>query len=160
MSITFRKIEEKDNKALAGLIRNVFEEFNIEKIGTVYSDPTTDHLSEVFKNPKAAYWLAEEDGVLLGGCGIFPTEGLPDGCVELVKFYLSPASRGKGIGKKLMEKSIESAQQLGYNEVYLESFPELSTAIGLYEKAGFKALSGPLGNSGHFACNVWMLLVL
>ncbi|WP_131535824.1 GNAT family N-acetyltransferase [Pedobacter nototheniae] len=160
MAITFRKIEERDNKALAGLIRTVFEEFNIEKVGTVYSDPTTDYLSIVFQNPQSAYWLAEEDGILLGGCGIYPTEGLPDGCVELVKFYLSSASRGKGIGKELMQKSIESAQQLGYNEVYLESFPELSTAIGMYEKAGFKALSGPLGNSGHFACNVWMLLVL
>lgn len=160
MAITFRKIEERDNKALAGLIRTVFEEFNIEKVGTVYSDPTTDYLSIVFQNPQSAYWLAEEDGILLGGCGIYPTEGLPDGCVELVKFYLSSASRGKGIGKELMQKSIESAQQLGYNKVYLESFPELSTAIGMYEKAGFKALSGPLGNSGHFACNVWMLLVL
>lgn len=160
MAITFRKIEERDNKALAALIRTVFEEFNIEKVGTVYSDPTTDFLSVVFQNPQSAYWLAEEDGVLLGGCGIYPTEGLPDGCVELVKFYLSSASRGKGIGKALMQKSIESAQQLGYNEIYLESFPELSTAIGMYEKAGFKALSGPLGNSGHFACNVWMLLEL
>ncbi|MCZ4244605.1 GNAT family N-acetyltransferase [Pedobacter punctiformis] len=160
MAIIFRNIEERDDKALAALIRDVFEEFKIEKQGTVYSDPTTDHLSKVFQNSQSAYWLAEEDGVLLGGCGIYPTEGLPEGCVELVKFYLSPNSRGKGIGKKLMEKSIESAQQLGYNEIYLESFPELSTAIGIYEKVGFKTLSGPLGNSGHFACNVWMLLVL
>lgn len=60
----------------------------------------------------------------------------------------------------LMEKSIESAQHFGYNEIYLESFPELTRAIAMYEKAGFKKLAAPLGNSGHFACNVWMLLVL
>lgn len=160
MSINFRKIEEKDNQDLANLIRVIFREFKIDKPGTVYTDPTTDHLSEVFKKDGSVYWLAEEDGVLLGGCGIFPTEGLPDGCVELVKFYLSAAARGKGIGKALMQKSIESAQHFGYNEVYLESFPELHTAIGMYEKAGFKRLDGALGNSGHFACNVWMLLIL
>ena len=120
----------------------------------------SDHLYEVFKQEGSDYWLAEEDGVILGGCGIYPTDGLPDGCVELVKFYLSADARGKGIGKILMQKSIESAQHYGYNEVYLESFPELSTAIGMYEKAGFKKLDHALGNSGHFACNIWMLLVL
>ncbi|MCZ4221975.1 GNAT family N-acetyltransferase [Pedobacter rhodius] len=160
MSLVIRKIEESDDKKLAELIRVVFREFKIDKPGTVYTDPTTDHLSAVFKQDGSAYWLAEEDGVLLGGCGIYPTDGLPEGCVELVKFYLSAASRGKGIGKLLMQKSIASAQHFGYNEIYLESFPELSTAIGMYEKAGFKKLGAPLGNSGHFACNVWMLLVL
>ncbi|RNL54191.1 GNAT family N-acetyltransferase [Pedobacter jejuensis] len=160
MGLLIRKIEKRDNQELAELIRVVFREFKIDKPGTVYTDPTTDDLFEVFEKEGSAYWLAEEDGVLLGGCGIYPTDGLPDGCVELVKFYLSAAARGKGIGKMLMQKSIESAQQFGYNEMYLESFPELATAIGMYEKAGFKKLESPLGNSGHFACNVWMLLVL
>ncbi|WP_316759484.1 GNAT family N-acetyltransferase [Pedobacter aquatilis] len=160
MAIKIRKIEESDNKELATLIRVIFREFKIDKPGTVYTDPTTDHLYDVFKQEGSDYWLAEEDGVILGGCGIYPTDGLPDGCVELVKFYLSADARGKGIGKILMQKSIESAQHYGYNEVYLESFPELSTAIGMYEKAGFKKLDHALGNSGHFACNIWMLLVL
>ena len=160
MAIKIRKIEQSDNKDLATLIRVIFREFKIDKPGTVYTDPTTDHLYEVFKQEGSDYWLAEEDGVILGGCGIYPTDGLPDGCVEVVKFYLSADARGKGIGKILMQKSIESAQHYGYNEVYLESFPELSTAIGMYEKAGFKKLDHALGNSGHFACNIWMLLVL
>ena len=160
MAINLREINKGDNAALAELIRVVFREFKIDKPGTVYTDPTTDSLYEVFQQPGSAYWLAEEDGILLGGCGIYPTDGLPEGCVELVKFYLSASSRGKGLGKLLMQKSIASAQHFGYNEIYLESFPELSTAIGMYEKAGFKKLSAPLGNSGHFACNVWMLLVL
>jgi len=160
MSIQIRAIEPKDNTVIAELIRVIFREYKIDKPGTVYTDPTTDALYELFEKEGAVYWLAEEDGVILGGCGIYPTDGLPDGCVELVKFYVSADARGKGIGKLLMQKSIESAQHFGYNEVYLESFPELNTAIGMYEKTGFKNLTGPLGNSGHFACNVWMLLVL
>ena len=160
MAITYREIREKDNQELAEVIRTILREFKIDKPGTVYTDPTTDHLSEVFKTEQSAYWIAEEDDKIIGGCGIFPTSGLPEGCVELVKLYTSAAARGKGVGKMLMQKSIESAQQFGYNEIYLESFPELTTAIGMYEKAGFKKLSAALGNSGHFACNVWMLLVL
>ncbi|TCD11228.1 GNAT family N-acetyltransferase [Pedobacter frigidisoli] len=160
MAITYRKIEEKDNTELAEVIRTILREFKIDKPGTVYTDPTTDHLFNVFTAKQSDYWVAEEDGLLIGGCGIYPTSGLPDGCVELVKLYTSAAARGKGVGKMLMQKSIESAQHFGYNEVYLESFPELKTAISMYEKVGFKKLSAPLGNSGHFACNVWMLLVL
>jgi len=160
MAITYRVINEKDNQELAEVIRTVLREFKIDKPGTVYTDPTTDHLSSVFKTEKSAYWIAEEGGKIIGGCGIYPTSGLPAGCVELVKLYTSAAARGKGVGKMLMQKSIESAQGFGYNQIYLESFPELTTAIGMYEKAGFKKLSASLGNSGHFACNVWMLLVL
>ncbi|RDC56373.1 GNAT family N-acetyltransferase [Pedobacter chinensis] len=160
MAITYRQIEERDDQELAEVIRSILREFKIDKPGTVYTDPTTDHLSGVFKAEQSVYWVAEEDGQLIGGCGIYPTAGLPEGCVELVKLYTAASARGKGVGKTLMQKSIESAQHFGYNEIYLESFPELTTAISMYEKTGFTRLSAPLGNSGHFACNVWMLLVL
>jgi len=160
MSILVRPIEQKDNAALAELIREVLREFKIDMPGTVYTDPTTDHLFELFQAEQSAYWVAEEDGVLLGACGIYPTAGLPAGCVELVKLYTAATARGRGIGRMVMQKSIESAQHYGYNEIYLESFPELTTAIAMYEKTGFKKLDAALGNSGHYACNVWMLLVL
>ena len=157
MAIIFRLIEEKDNKEIAELIRTVFREFKIDKPGTVYFDPTTDDLYELFKTPGSEYWIAEEDNVIIGGCGVFATPGLPDGCAELVKFYLSASNRGKGTGWQLMEKTFESASRFGYSKLYLESLPELKRAISLYEKAGFKFIDGPMGNSGHFGCNIWML---
>jgi putative acetyltransferase len=157
MDITFRKIRESDNKELAELIRTVFREFKIDRPGTVYFDPTTDHLFELFSIPCSEYWIAEENGVIIGGCGVYPTSGLPEGCAELVKFYLSASQRGKGIGWHLMEKSINSAKSFGFRQLYLESLPELGKAISLYERAGFKNILQPLGNSGHFGCNIWML---
>lgn len=152
-----RAIEEGDNALLAELIRGVFREFGIPKTGTVYSDPKTDRLFELFQIPGSHYWVAEEDGKILGGCGIYPTERLPEGCVELVKFYLLPAYRGRGIGRELLGKCIESAKETGYKQVYLESFPELGRALYMYEKAGFRQIEGPLGYSGHFACTLWMV---
>lgn len=157
LNIIFRRIEERDNRDIAGLIRAVFREFKIDKPGTVYYDPTTDNLFGLFRMPRSGYWIAEENGVIIGGCGIYPTPGLPPYCAELVKFYLSSSQRGKGIGRSLLEKSCESAKEMGYTQLYLESFPELKRAIELYEKAGFNFIPGPMGNSGHFACNVWMV---
>ncbi len=157
MAVTIRSIVKRDNVLLAELIRKVFREFKIDMPGTVYTDPTTDRLYELFTNPSSHYWIAEENEIILGGCGIYPTHGLPEGCAELVKFYLSAESRSKGIGKALMETSIHWAKEFGYNQLYLESFPELNKAVSLYEKAGFTQLNKPLGNSAHYACTLWMI---
>jgi len=94
---------------------------------------------------------------IVGGSGVYPTPGLPEGCCELVKLYLSPIARGKGIGKALIQQCFTSAKEFGYKSMYLETMPELSIAVGLYEQLGFKYLQGPLGNSGHFGCDIWML---
>jgi putative acetyltransferase len=155
--IIYRNIERKDNKELAGLIRTVFREFKIDRPGTVYYDPTTDNLYELFKTPGSVYWIAEEKGTLAGGCGIYPTPDLPEGCAELVKFYLLSSWRGKGIGRMLMEKCFESARQMGYRQLYLESLPELEKAVSMYIKSGFRHIPHALGNSGHFGCNIWMV---
>lgn len=152
-----RPINKEDNAPLAAMIRSVFREFKIDKPGTVYTDPTTDSLYELFQTPGAAYWVAEENAEVLGGCGIYPTQGLPEGCAELVKFYVAASVRGTGVGKQLMQQSIDWAKSFGYKQLYLESLPELNKAIGMYEKAGFKLLEKPLGNSGHYACDIWML---
>lgn len=156
MGIVYRKIEKKDNEILAHLIKKVFEEFCIDIPGTVYTDPTTDALYELFLKRGSVYWIAEENDEIMGGCGIYPTEGLPEEYAELVKFYLSKGSRGKGIGNALMQKSIQSAKEFKYTHIYLESFPELSKAVSLYRKNGFTQLEKALGNSVHYACTIWM----
>jgi putative acetyltransferase len=156
-TMKIRKIEPNDNKKLALLIRNVFREFGIDMPGTVYTDPTTDRLFQLFETSGSVYWVVDDDGIIAGGCGIFPTEGLPDGCAELVKFYTSPDYRGKGIGKALLYRCFESAIRMGYSWLYLESFPELAKAVKMYEKAGFVTISHAMGHSGHDACSLWML---
>lgn len=157
MSITFRPIEERDNREIAELIRTVFREFKIDKPGTVYFDPTTDDLFNLFRKKGSYYLIAEEGGAIIGGCGLYPTPGLPVGCAELVKLYLSASQRGKGTGWKLMEMTFAKAKELGYKQLYLESLPELGKAISLYEKTGFKRIKKALGNSGHFGCDIWMV---
>jgi putative acetyltransferase len=66
-------------------------------------------------------------------------------------------TRGKGLGKKLIQQCVETAKALGYTSMYIETMPELKNAVGLYESLGFKYLDGPLGESGHFGCDLWML---
>lgn len=160
MEVQIREINQNDNIEIASIIRNALKEYGVDKPGTVYTDPTTDQLFELFRNENSIYYIAEINGVMLGGCGLFPTQGLPEKCIELVKLYLSKDARGKGIGYQLMNKCIEKAKELNYTSIYLESLPELNNAVNLYESIGFKKLKNPMGQSGHFACNLWMLLKL
>ena len=156
-NICIRPIQAGDNATIASIIRRTLAEFGANKPGTVYFDPTTDDLFKLFSAPDSAYFIAEVEGKIVGGSGVFPTPGLPDGCCELVKLYLLPEMRGQGLGLMLMEKCFQKAIDLGFSEMYLETMPELRTAIGLYEKAGFTFLTGPMGQSGHFGCDLWMI---
>ncbi len=156
-SIKIRPIKQSDNQALAVVVRNTLAEFKANVPGTVFFDPTTDALYELFRTPKSAYFVAEKDGKILGGGGIFPTEGLSDNTCELVKMYLLPEARGIGLGRTLIEKCLETAREFGFEQVYLETLDELHLALKIYARFGFEYLSTPLGQTKHFGCGLWML---
>lgn len=152
-----RQIQQSDNEELARVIRSILKEHGVAKPGTVYTDPTTDHLFELFQEKGSVYYVVLDEGNIVGGCGIYPTKGLPEGMGELVKLYLLSEYRGKGIGKELMIRSIDFAKEFGYTSLYLETMNELSNAIQLYNNLGFNTLDGPLGDTGHFACEIRMV---
>lgn len=160
MEINIRPIAPGDNHSLARIIRDSLAEFGANKPGTVYYDPTTDHLYELFREPRSGYFVAEQDGQLLGGAGIFPTAGLPADTCELVKMYLVPAARGIGLGRRLVDYCMDQARSAGFSQVYLETMPELKQALTMYARLGFEYIDQPMGNSGHTGCSLWMLRTL
>ena len=156
-SINIRPLTREDNPMLATIIRNSLKEFGANKPGTVYYDETTDRLHELFKQNRSSYFVAVVNNQVVGGGGIYPSKGLPDDTAELVKMYLEKTARGKGIGRMLISHCIAYASASGYKNIYLETMPELKKALSVYEKFGFEYLTGPLGDTGHFGCDVWML---
>lgn len=156
-NIHIRNIQPSDNFQLAVIVRDTLTEFGANVPGTVYFDPTTDALFELFQTPNSAYFIAEMEGKIVGGGGIYPTEDLPQNTCELVKMYLLPEARSIGLGRMMMERCLETARLNGFQQVYLETLPELKQAVKVYEKFGFEYLCAPLGNSKHFGCGLWML---
>lgn len=157
MQVEIKEMSPDYNEEVARIIRSVLEEHGVNKPGTVFTDPATDDIYTLSIQPGAAYFVAFYGDQLAGACGIFPTALLPDGCVELVKLYVLKEFRRHGIGKKLIDRSITEAKRQGYRQIYLESMPELTKALDIYEKLGFRKLDHRLGNSGHFACDIWMV---
>lgn len=155
--LIIRNIRKEDNAVIASIVKNTLAEFGANHPGTVYYDPSTDTLFEVFQTPRSTYFVAELDGEVIGGGGIYPTDGLPDDTCELVKMYLLPKGRGLGLGRTLIEKCIAAAAENSFKKIYLETMPELKQALKVYAKFGFEYLKGPMGNSGHTGCSLWML---
>jgi putative acetyltransferase len=157
MELHIRPVQNTDNIILAQIIRAAFDQHNAPKQGTVYSDPTTDDLTTLFTTPNSVLWVGEVNNQVIGCCGIYPTPNLPEGYVELVKFYVDVNFRGKKLALQLFEKSMASAKEMGYTHIYIESLPHYSKAVKMYEQFGFTTLPQPLGTSGHTSCTVWMV---
>ncbi len=155
--IKIRNIQSSDNAALAKIVRDTLVEFGANHPNTVYYDSRTDFLYESFQTPRSTYFVAEKNEKILGGGGIYPTLNLPENTCELVKMYLLPEARGIGLGRILIEKCLQAAEENGYKYVYLETMPELKQALTIYAKFGFNYLKAPMGNSVHSGCSMWMI---
>ena len=155
--IQIRPVEPADNPFLATIIRDTLSEFGLARPGTAYYDEATNNMYASFQVANSRYFAGLIDDRIMGGGGIYPSAGLPAGVCELVKMYLSPAARGHGLGKMLLETCLGFARQIGYRQVYIETMPELDKAISLYQRFGFHHLDSAMGNTGHYGCSVWML---
>ena len=157
MNYIIRKIEPKDNLKIAAVIRNVFEELDAPKVGTAYADPHLNTLFEVYQKDHEIYFIVEKDEIILGGCGIGNLVDAEFKICELQKMYLAKEARGKGIAKELMQKCLTFAKQVGYDKCYIETLPFMKDAQKLYVKSGFTYIDGPIGATGHNACDVFMI---
>ncbi|WP_337967064.1 GNAT family N-acetyltransferase [uncultured Flavobacterium sp.] len=155
-----RLIKKEDNQAVAKLIRSVFDEMEIPKVGTAYEDPYLDLMFEEYNKPKSAYFVVENEGEIVGCAGIAALENGDPKISELQKMYFLPETRGLGIGSKMMETCLDEARKFGFEKCYIETMPFMHAAQKLYKKSGFEYLDAPLGNTGHSSCPVWMLKVL
>ena len=155
--IIIREIQQKDNQAIAKIVRDVLMELGAPKVGTAYADPQLDFLFETYQNSKSRYFIVDNDGVVIGGAGIAQLENESDIVCELQKMYFLPEARGVGMGSQLMDKCLKAAKDFGYEKCYLETMPYMEAAQKLYKKVGFDYLCEPMGNTGHTSCPVWMI---
>jgi putative acetyltransferase len=52
--------------------------------------------------------------------------------------YLVPRARGRGLGKHILERTIERAKEMGFQQILLETSSKLLAANRLYAQFGFR----------------------
>lgn len=158
-SIEIRPIQKKDNRATAEMIRYVLIEQNAPKTGTAYEDKALDDLHETYKDERAVYFILTENDEIIGGAGIQALDN-EDSICELQKMYFHPKARGRGLGQQMIEQCLKFAKSQGYQSCYIETLPSMKAAQKRYLKNGFEYIDYRLGQTGHYACTVWMLKAL
>lgn len=85
------------------------------------------------------YWYVLKDGKLAGFTGLYVHTQGPDDVAWLGWFGVAPEVRGNGIGRKMLQATIDRAQYEGYKalRLYTTSLPGEEVAQRLYEEAGF-----------------------
>ena len=87
-----------------------------------------------FDPEKDRLWCAESEGKIVGCIGIAQNGTR----AQLRWFLLEPEVRHMGLGRELLSRALAFAKNAGYASVYLDTTSDLTEAISLYEKAGFR----------------------
>lgn len=143
--MNYRIIEDRDNVNLAQIIRDNLKSHNLDIPGTVYFDESVNHLSDYYlANPdKRTYYVALDDNnTVIGGIGLDELAFMPD-TAELQKLYITDKAKGSGLSYNLIELIENTAKDMGYRHMYLETHDNLATAIHVYEKCGYKEIERP-----------------
>lgn len=139
-----------------------FKDLNIEWISNYFEvEPNDikalDHAEEYIINKGGEIFSAVLNDEVLGVCALIKSDG-KNYDYELAKMAVSPKSQGKGVGLLLAESAIKWASEKGASKIYLESNTKLTPAIKLYEKLGFKRITGI--SSAYNRVDIQMLLTL
>jgi ribosomal protein S18 acetylase RimI-like enzyme len=91
--------------------------------------------------PRGALLLAFVAGEVAGCCALRPLDSVDyaDAC-EMKRLYVRPAFRGLGLGRQLVEASLEQARQADYACVLLDTLSDMEAARALYDDLGFEEI--------------------
>lgn len=137
-----------------------FKRLNLEWLDHYHL--TESHDLMVLDDPQATIldrggviYLAENDGKIVGSAALMLEE---DGVYELAKMTVTEEARGKGISRLLIDACLVWAKQVRAKKITLFSNHQLTTAISLYQKYGFKHVE--VKDSPFVTADVKMELVL
>jgi drug/metabolite transporter (DMT)-like permease/GNAT superfamily N-acetyltransferase len=94
--------------------------------------------------PEGSFLVVYDDDEPIACAGI---RQLPDGSGEVKRMYVAPEARGRGVGRRLLERLEDEARALGYTRLRLDTGAQLNEAQELYRSAGYIEIDDYNGNS-------------
>jgi GNAT superfamily N-acetyltransferase len=147
---TIRRARPEDDAAVARELRAY-----LSFIGDAFEPDGLDkdiaHWQKEYCGPTGALLLVEDPaGQVVGTAAV---RQLSPGVGELKRMWLRPACQGRGLGRRLMDASLDEARRLGCRTLRLDSESKLEAAVHLYRVYGFAEI--PRYNDNRRA-DIWM----
>lgn len=94
---------------------------------------SAESFRQMIEKEDTAYFVAEEEGKILGGCGLFLIAG--EG--NITNVAVAPEARRRGVATGLLTYLMSEGDRAGLTAYTLEVRVSNKAAIALYEKLGF-----------------------
>ena len=136
----FRRATNADQTSIEALIFPILRSYGLEP-SPESTDADLSAIEETYFAARGFFdLLVDGNDEIYGTVAVHQTA--PELC-ELRKMYLSPALRGQGWGKQLLERAISGARELNYTRMWLETANSLTESHRLYRSYGFQPFDGP-----------------
>lgn len=133
--VNIRAANNSDSDAIKSVVFTTLIEYGLTPDSTT-TDKDLDSIEETYFHRGGYFGVVEQNNIVVASVGICREN---ETTCELRKMYCLQSARGKGLGKQLLEFSIQKARDLGFSRMVLETASPLKEAIGLYKKYGFVA---------------------
>jgi GNAT superfamily N-acetyltransferase len=140
IEITVGRGDEPEARELVAAM----EAWVTEGFGPTTPDRTSTVTASEMVPPRGAFVLVREDGRVVAGGGV---RRLSEGVCEIKRMFVVPEARGRGHGRRVLEALERAAADLGYRRVRLDTAQSMTTAMALYESAGYRPIPDYNGNS-------------
>jgi GNAT superfamily N-acetyltransferase len=99
------------------------------------------------REPDGAYLVGFEGVEVVAGGGL---RRLDDGVAEIKRMFVRPEARSRGVARALLDALEQTAKELDYQKVRLDTGPKQVHGLALYRSAGY--VDVPPYNDNPFAC--------
>lgn len=103
---------------------------------------TLDQFGREMANPGSTFFVAEQEGEMLGYLKVNQVPAQTDlqdpDSLEIARLYVLDEYLGSGLGKKLLDRAIDFAQEKGKKYLWLGVWENNARAIRFYEKNGLR----------------------
>ncbi|MHB8524890.1 MAG: GNAT family N-acetyltransferase [Candidatus Acidiferrales bacterium] len=136
------RIESAESPEAIGMVRELFVEYS-ESVGVGFCfQGFAEELATLpgeYARPWGRLFLAFDDMQQVAGCGAL--RRIDAQTCEMRRFYVRSAFRGKGFGRELIHPLIDSAREIGYVRMRLDTLPSMAKAIAIYRSLGFEEIA-------------------
>ncbi len=147
-AFTIRRCSVSDAPAVAALGARLFT----EAYGPTHPEPelsrylrrafSVDGVREAIAHRDVSMLVVEDSPDAIAYAYLRTTPELPEGvtgshALEIVRFYVEAASRGRGVGATLMDACFSDARAREADVIWLQVWKKAPWAIRFYERMGF-----------------------
>jgi putative acetyltransferase len=130
-----RDYRPEDQPGVVAVIRAVYDDYNYIMDFETFDRDLAD-IPSTYQDSGGAFWVLDARGRIAGTVGVVPEDA--EKC-ELRRLYLGRVYRGKGWGRRLVQRVIQWADSNGFRRIVLWSDVLFEPAHHLYVKSGFRA---------------------